>query len=248
MAAHNRAVMATGGGQGPGELQFKHPIFLQLYEATKLAVDGHEARFDDDDDLKNVAVNGQKAIIESVTLEPVTIEQEIEMDFTGAEYLNALDDEETSIDLTPFCQESTSAEITHSTPVCRPLQTENEVPAKQIGKQQWNKYSAVMLRKPKHSALQSRPNRAIKTLPVDDDDIDVSRTELRDAKLELVRNEIAMAKESHALAIAERKQRMENENEEHRICMQILRADLSTKNRRSATSTDNTVRSDIEEN
>lgn len=49
VSAHKRGVMGTGGGSGPGELTFKHPIFMELYEAIRLAVDGHPPRYDNDD-------------------------------------------------------------------------------------------------------------------------------------------------------------------------------------------------------
>lgn len=55
VAAHKRGVMGTGGGSGPGELTFKHPIFMELYEAIRLTVDGHPPRYDNDDNDDAVA-------------------------------------------------------------------------------------------------------------------------------------------------------------------------------------------------
>lgn len=84
--------------------------------------------------------------------------------------------------------------------------------------------SNIVWPKPKPKPIQSWPKR--KKLFQSAVNEAFSPSHIRELQLEKLRNEIAMASETHDLMIAERKQKMRNDQEEHDMRMRILHADL----------------------
>lgn len=124
---------------------------------------------------------------------------------------------------------STSSGVTHSS---TPPENEQKL---------WNKYSALMLKQRRNKALvplrQTPKKNGAKRKRDDNEDHtnedhnSFGKKELFVAKLKMVEEELAMSREQHALAIAERKQRMKNEQEQHDLRMAIMRSELQNAHR-----------------
>lgn len=248
-AAHKRSVMGTGGGQGPGELTFKHPIFMELYEAIKLSVDGHAPRFDDDESEvgsqqpQHSELNESQQINSNNNSTATTgnaIEQLIAVDdLIEEEYL--IDNDNSDFEGFGSPVPSTSAVIVPSPPTAEAPKVEPTVEDSDT-KPLWQKYSAAMLKKRKSSALNAKSSTQKRKRPNESMNDDANKFNFIQAKMEMIRKEteqsarqheldMAHKTEEHDMRMAKHTMRIEQETAEHVLRMAILRAQLSNAQR-----------------